>query len=159
MDDIPPSAASLLARRVAAAMLENDRASTSLGMRVEAVDAGRASLIMEVRPDMLNGHASCQGGFIFALADSAFAYACNSRNLRTVAAGCQIEFLRPVLPGDTLRAEAVERAAGGRLGVYDVTVSNQRGEMVALFRGKSCRISGSVIDEGRAPGEPGSEQS
>ena len=148
MDDIQPADELKLAQRVLAAMLQNDQATLSLGMRAEAIEAGSASFTMIVRADMLNGFASCQGGFIFALADSAFAYACNSRNLRTVAAGCQIEYLRPAIAGDVLRADAVERAAGGRLGVYDVEVSNQRGEMVALFRGKSCRITGSVIVEG-----------
>jgi acyl-CoA thioesterase len=136
-----------LAQRVAKALLKEDGASMSLDMQIESVDAGKATLTMQVRADMVNGHATCHGGFIFTLADSAFAFACNSGNHRTVAAGCQIDYVRPALLGDRLRAEAIERAAGGRLGVYDVHVSNQRGETIALFRGKSCRISGVVVDE------------
>ncbi|NKF23505.1 hydroxyphenylacetyl-CoA thioesterase PaaI [Solimonas marina] len=139
-----------LAQRVVRRMLEGDTATAMLGMEVESVASGRAVVAMTVRGDMLNGHASCHGGLIFSLADSAFAFACNSGNQRTVAAGCQIDFVKATRLGDRLRAEAVERNAGSRLGVYDITVSNQHGELVALFRGKSCRIGGHVID----PDEP-----
>jgi len=107
---------------------------------------------MVVRRDMLNGHRTCHGGFIFALADSAFAFACNSRNEANVAAACQIEYLLPGYEGDLLQAEAVERALSGKNGVYDIAVSNQHGELIALFRGKSHRIRGTVIpvpEEGR----------
>ena len=94
---------------------------------------------------MVNGHHICHGGLIFTLADTAFAYACNSYNLNTVASGCNIDFVAPGREGDTLQAEAVERALSGRTGVYDVTVRDSAGKTVALFRGKSYRISGEVI--------------
>ncbi len=97
---------------------------------------------------MLNGHDICHGGFIFTLADSAFAYSCNSYNLVTVASGCTIDFLAPARQGDVLRAQAHERSVSGRTGVYDIEVTNQRGEKIALFRGKSYRIKGHVV-EGR----------
>jgi acyl-CoA thioesterase len=95
---------------------------------------------------MLNGHDICHGGFIFTLADSAFAYACNSYNQNTVASACHIDFLAPAKQGDTLQAEAVERSLSGRTGVYDVTVRTHTGTTIALFRGKSYRIRGEVID-------------
>ncbi|CAG0959516.1 acyl-CoA thioesterase [Burkholderiales bacterium] len=135
-----------LAERVADAMYERDRASIALGIRVESCAPGRAELSMGVRGDMLNGHAICHGGFIFTLADSAFAYACNSYNLVTVASGCSIDFLAPAREGDVLTARGVERSTSGRTGVYDIEVTNQRGEKIALFRGKSYRIKGHVID-------------
>lgn len=114
-------------------------------MRIDAVSPGAATLSMTVREDMLNGHDICHGGFIFALADSAFAFACNSYNFVTVASGCSIDFLAPARQGDVLSASAQERSASGRTGVYDIDVTNQRGERVALFRGKSYRIKGSVM--------------
>jgi acyl-CoA thioesterase len=138
--------AQALAERVAAAMYERDPASQRLGIRIVRVAPGRATLAMSVRPDMLNGHAICHGGFIFTLADSAFAYACNSYNLTTVASGCSIDFLAPARESDMLEALAEERSASGRTGIYDIEVRNQRGERVALFRGKSHRIKGHVID-------------
>ena len=94
---------------------------------------------------MLNGHDICHGGLIFTLADSTFAYACNSRNLNTVAAGCSIEFLKSGKAGDVLTCEGVERVLQGRHGIYDMTVTNQDGEVVAMFRGKSTQIKGNVI--------------
>lgn len=134
-----------LAERAAQAMYARDTATQALGIELESVAPGRACLTMRVRHDMLNGHASCHGGFIFTLADSAFAFACNSRNDRTVAAGAEVDFLRPGFEGDVLRAEAVERALKGRSGIYDITVTNQKGEVVALFRGRSHRVPGEVI--------------
>ena len=139
--------AQALAERVARAMLDRDPASQKLGMRIANVAPGHAEVSMAVRPDMLNGHAICHGGFIFTLADSAFAYACNSYNLSTVASGCAIDFVAPAREGDVLTARAAERSAAGRTGVYDIEVVNQRGETVALFRGKSYRIKGHVVDE------------
>ena len=136
-----------LAERVAATMFANDRASQTLGMRIASVTPGRAELTMTVRDDMLNGHAICHGGFIFALADSTFAFACNSYNRNTVAQGCSIEYLAPAHAGDVLHAIGVERSRGGRTGVYDIEVRNQNGRTVALFRGKSYRIDGHVVDE------------
>jgi len=148
----PPSptsqrTAEKLAERVAETMFSNDRASQALGMRIATVTPGRAELTMTVRDDMLNGHAICHGGFIFALADSTFAFACNSYNRNTVAQGCSIEYLAPAHAGDVLHAVGVERSRGGRTGVYDIEVRNQNGRTVALFRGKSYRIDGHVVDE------------
>ncbi len=135
-----------LAERVAAAMYARDTATQALGIRVERVGPGRSELSMAVRADMLNGHEICHGGFIFTLADSAFAYACNSYNLNTVASGCSIDFIAPARAGDELTAKAHERQLAGRTGVYDVEVANQRGEVVAFFRGKSYRIKGHLIE-------------
>ena len=100
---------------------------------------------MTVRQDMVNGHHICHGGLIFTLADSAFAYACNSYNKNTVASACHIDFLSPAKEGDILEAEAIEQSLSGRTGVYDVTVRTRNGKTVALFRGKSYRINGEVI--------------
>jgi acyl-CoA thioesterase len=100
---------------------------------------------MAVREPMLNGHQICHGGFIFTLADSTFAYACNSHNKVTVAAGASIEFLKPAHAGDVLTCEGIEQVLQGRHGVSDMKVTNQRGETVALFRGKSASIQGSIV--------------
>jgi acyl-CoA thioesterase len=139
--------AQALAERVAEEMYSRDRASQALGMKIASVGPGHAELTMPVRADMLNGHAICHGGFIFALADSAFAFACNSYNLTTVASGCAIDYMAPAREGDLLTARARERSVSGRTGVYDIEVSNQRGETIALFRGKSYRIKGHVVEE------------
>src|SRR6266404_3832056 len=141
-----PQDAQALAERVAAAMYERDRASQSMGIEIAGVGPGRAVLRMAVRADMLNGHAICHGGFIFTLADSAFAFACNSYNLTTVASGCSIDFVAPAREGDVLAAMARERSVSGRTGVYDIEVTNQRGETVAYFRGRSYRIKGHVLE-------------
>lgn len=142
-----PAAAQRLAERVAAGMFANDRASRGLGMQLASVAPGRAEMTMTVREDMLNGHAMCHGGFIFLLADSTFAFACNSYNRNTVAQGCSIDYLAPAHLGDVLHATGVERSRTGRTGVYDIEVRNQHGRTVALFRGKSYRIDGHVVDE------------
>jgi acyl-CoA thioesterase len=142
-----PQEAQALAERVAAGMYERDRASQTMGMQIGAIGPGYAELTMTVRADMLNGHAICHGGFIFTLADSAFAFACNSYNLTTVASGCAIDFVAPAREGDVLAAMARERSVSGRTGVYDIEVTNQRGETVAYFRGKSYRIKGHVIED------------
>lgn len=134
-----------LAQAVANAMWSRDNATQALGMEVLAVGPGTATIAMPVRPEMLNGHHMCHGGYIFTLADSAFAYACNSYNQNTVASACHIDFLAPARLGDVLEAEAVERSAAGRTGVYDITVRVRGGKTVALFRGKSYRIQGEVI--------------
>lgn len=102
-------------------------------------------MTMTVTPEMVNGHHICHGGLLFALADTAFAYACNSYNKNTVAAACHIDFLSPAKEGEVLEAEAVERSLSGRTGVYDVVVRTNHGRVVALFRGKSYRITGEVI--------------
>jgi len=136
-----------LAQRVAERMLASDRASRGLGMAIVQIEPGRATLSMTVRGDMVNGHAICHGGFIFTLADSAFALACNSYNFNTVAQGCSIEYLAPAREGDVLTAVAHERSLSGRTGVYDIEVTNQRGETIALFRGKSYRIKGHIVED------------
>ncbi|HEX7327629.1 MAG TPA: hydroxyphenylacetyl-CoA thioesterase PaaI [Casimicrobiaceae bacterium] len=128
-------------------MFAADRASQALGMRVETVGPGRATVTMTVRDDMVNGHATCHGGIIFLLADSTFAFACNSYNRKTVAQGCSIEYLAPAHAGDVLRASGVERSRSGRTGVYDIEVRDQHERVVALFRGKSYRIDGHVVPE------------
>lgn len=135
-----------LAHAVGQAMFAADTASQhTLGMRLLSCQPGRAVLCMTVQALHLNGHQMCHGGFIFTLADSAFAFACNSYNLVTVAAGCSIEFLRPGKLGDVLTATAQEQVRNGRHGIYDITVHNQRDEVVALFRGKSAQIAGTVL--------------
>ena len=134
-----------LAQAVGAAMYAVDAATQGLDMQVTEMAAGYARLTMRMRPDMLNGHQTCHGGFIFALADSAFAFACNSRNASTVASGCTIDFLAPAYAGDELTAVAQERSLAGRTGVYDVTVTNHDGRQVALFRGRSYRIKGQIV--------------
>lgn len=137
-----------LAARVGEAMWSTDTASKdTMGMQLVECAPGRAVLRMEVKERHLNGHRICHGGFIFTLADSTFAFACNSRNRVTVAAGCSIEFLRPGQLGDVLTCEGVEQALQGRHGIYDMKVSNQKGEVVAMFRGKSASIQGTVIPE------------
>lgn len=136
-----------LARAVGAVMYERDTGSQAMGIRLEEIRPGFARMTMAVRPDMLNGHGLCHGGFIFTLADSAFAYACNSGNHSTVASGCAIEFLAPGIQGDVLQAEAVEQSRTGKTGVYDITITNQDGKRIALFRGKSYQIRGEIISD------------
>jgi acyl-CoA thioesterase len=131
---------------VAERMFANDRASRALGMRIERVAPGRAELTMTVTDSMLNGHGICHGGYIFLLADSTFAFACNSYNRNTVAQGCSIDYLAPARKGDVLRARGAERSRTGRTGVYDIEVTNGT-STVALFRGKSYRIDGTIVDE------------
>lgn len=138
--------AQALAERAGKTMYERDPASQALGMSLDEIRPGYARMSMTVRPDMLNGHASCHGGFIFALADSAFAFACNSHNFVTVGAGCTIDYLAPGREGDRLTAEAVEMSLAGKTGIYDIKVSNQEGKTIALFRGKSHRVSGHVVE-------------
>ena len=133
-----------LAQACADAMWADDLASQQLGMHIEAVSSGRCTISMRIRSDMTNGHGIAHGGFIFALADSAFAFACNSHNVRTVAQACDIVFVAPGQEGDLLVAEAVERHKFGRNGIYDIRVT--RGEdVVAEFRGRSRTIGGPVV--------------
>lgn len=139
-----------LARQVAEALYARDAAAQHLGVVIEDVGPGYAVLTMTVRPEMLNGHDSCHGGMIFALADTAFAYACNSRNEATVAAGCSIEYLAPAREGDRLTATARETAKTGRQGVYDIAITNAAGETVASFRGRSASLRKPVIEGGPA---------
>lgn len=135
------------AERAAEALWRGDAASRQLGMKLESCAPGRATVSMQIRRDMVNGHGICHGGLIFALADSAFAFACNSYGDNTVAAGAAIEFLMPAREDDVLRAIAVERWRAGRAGIYEIEVRNQRDETVALFRGRSHQIAGRLIDD------------
>lgn len=132
-------------QEVADVMYSRDHAARALGIQIVAVNRGSATTSMLVRQDMVNGHNICHGGYMALLCDTAFAYACNSGNLNTVASGFSIEILAPAMLGDTLVAVAVEQAQRGRQGVYDIKLSNQTGDIIALFRGKSARIAGEVI--------------
>jgi len=134
-----------LAEAAGASMFARDAASQALGMKLVEIRPGYARMSMPVRTDMLNGHQTCHGGFIFALADSAFAFACNSHNHTTVGAGCTIDYLAPGRLDDLLTAEAIERTLAGKTGIYDVNVTNQEGKMIATFRGKSHRVAGEVV--------------
>lgn len=134
-----------LAGQCARTMLSRDRASLGLGMQLLAVARGTATMQMAVRGDMVQGHGSCHGGFIFTLADSAFAVACNTYNQVTIGLGCTIDYLAPAFEGDTLIAACVEQSRKGRTGTYDVRVENQEGQLIALFRGKSYKVQGSVL--------------
>jgi acyl-CoA thioesterase len=127
-----------VARRCADAMYANDAASKSLGIRVEIPAAGEAVAHMTVRDDMVNGFDVCHGGLLFTLADTAFAFACNAYDNLTFAAAANIEFIRPVLLGDELRAMAREDYRGSKRGLYTVEIRNQRDEVVALFHGRSA---------------------
>ncbi|MDH4450014.1 MAG: hydroxyphenylacetyl-CoA thioesterase PaaI [Rhodoferax sp.] len=142
--ELTPAEAEQLAQDAANAMWSRDHVAQSMAMALDEVRPGFARLSMVIRQDMVNGHAICHGGMLFTLADTAFAYACNSHNHNTVASACHIDFLAPSHLGETLVAEAHERALSGRAGVYDVTVSTAKGKTVALFRGKSARIKGEV---------------
>ena len=135
------------AHRCADAMWATDRASQALGMRIASVGPGTATLTMQVRDDMLNGHGICHGGMIFTLADSAFAFACNTYNQLTVAQQNQITYLTPGQANETLTAIASETARQGRSGTYDVVVTGEDDRQIALFRGLSRTISGTHFDE------------
>jgi acyl-CoA thioesterase len=134
-----------LAAATGRVMYANDHASQALGIVLEEVRPGYARMRMTVRADMVNGHELCHGGLIFTLADSTFAFACNSHNRVTVAQGAAIEFLAPGRLGDVLTAVGEERHRRGRNGVYDIAVTNQHGERIALFRGRSFRIAGQLV--------------
>ena len=123
-------------------MFARDRAAQSLAMRITHIAPGEATIEMAVRDDMLNGFDTCHGGFITTLGDTAFAYACNTRNELTVASGLSVDFVAPGRPGDVLVAEAKELSQAGRTGVYDVTIRNSQGQLIALFRGKSYSMKG-----------------
>ncbi len=141
--------AQALAEKTAAQLWAQDQATQGLGMELVRVAPGQAVLRMTVQAQMLNGHQTCHGGYLFTLADSAFAFACNSHNQNTVAAACSIDYLAPARLGDTLEATATEVALAGRSGVYDVEIRLVSGPTpglpVALFRGKSHTIKGTVL--------------
>ncbi|WP_419911750.1 hydroxyphenylacetyl-CoA thioesterase PaaI [Hoeflea sp.] len=134
-----------LAEACAQSMWENDNASRHLGMEIEAVSAGSATLSMTVRDHMTNGHDICHGGYIFTLADSAFAFACNSYNQNAVAQHCAVSFLLPVHSGEKLTAVAREIHRAGRSGIYDIRVTRGDGETVAEFRGQSRTVKGTHL--------------
>ena len=136
-----------LAERIAEVLYADDRASQSHGIRLIEVRPGYAKLSMIVRGDMVNGHRICHGGMVFTLADSAFAFACNSHNDRTVAAAASIDFLAASYEGDELTAEATELWRTKRNGIYEITVTNQKGARIAFFRGRSYRIDGQVVSD------------
>jgi acyl-CoA thioesterase len=135
-----------VAQAVGQSMFAADAASReTMGMALLECKPGYARMSMQVRELHLNGHKICHGGFIFTLADSTFAFACNSHNKVAVAAGCSIEFLKPGQLGDVLTCEGIEQTLSGRHGIYDMKVSNQNGEVIAMFRGKSAQIAGTVL--------------
>ena len=140
-----------VATRAADAMWAGDAASRALGMRLVEVGPGRATLRMTVRADMVNGHDIAHGGYVFLLADTAFAVACNSYGQSTVAAGCDIAFLAPVHAGDHLTAEARETHRAGRSGIYDVSVRRGDGTVVAELRGRSRTIKGTLVPQEEDP--------
>jgi len=136
-----------LADAAAQVICAHDRCALALGLRLLEVGPGIARMQMAVSEDMMNAHNTCHGGLIYTLADSTFAYACNSHNKNAVAVTCLIEYLRPAYVGDVLTASGAEQSLEGRNGVYDIRVQNQKGEPVALFRGKSTQIKGNVADQ------------
>lgn len=142
-------AAQQLAEACRAAMYERDAGAQKLEIEITSVGPGVSVATMPVRADMLNGHGICHGGYIFSLADTAFAYACNSRNHATVAQHCAIEFIAPAKLGDRLTATAKEQVLAGRNGVYDITVRREDGATIACFRGRSFQLQGQVINDNK----------
>lgn len=140
------TAAQALAERVAAAMLERDESARFLGVTLEAVAPGFARMAMTVTRPMLNALGLCHGGFTYKLADDAFAYACNAYNRNAVGLNCTVSYLAPAREGDRLTAVCEERHRKGRSGTYDVTVTNQNGDVVALFRGLCRVVDGSIVE-------------
>ncbi len=136
-----------IASKSAETMWENDAASQALGITVEVTAPGKAVATFEVRPDMLNGYSLCHGGYLFLLADTAFAFACNTYNKVTLASGASIDFLRPAKLGDTIVATATEFHRGGRTGFYDVVLKNQHGQDIAAFRGRSHSTNKEMFEE------------
>ena len=136
-----------IAERCAEVMRPDDKAAQGLGIEIVRVAPGEAAARMTVRNDMVNGHDICHGGFIFALADTAFAYACNTFNVRTVASGVDINFIAPAHKGQVLTAHGHGRHQGGRSGVYDIEVKNESDELIAVFRGRSTRIKGHFFED------------
>jgi acyl-CoA thioesterase len=153
--DLDPSTLSpdALAAEVARRMWADDRASQALGMELLEVRSGYARIRMPIRRDMTNGHGICHGGYMFLLADSTFAFACNSHNQRAVAASAEIHFLASAHEGDVLTATGVEQHLAGRSGVYDMRVTDQHGRLIALFRGKSATIKGRFLESADTAGD------
>jgi acyl-CoA thioesterase len=138
-------AAQTIADAVGQGMYARDKAAQALGITLLDIRQGYARMSMAVRDDMLNGHATCHGGFIFTLADTAFAYACNSGNQATVAQHCAISFLAAPRLGDVLTATAQERQRGRRTGFTDIDIADQSGRLVAVFRGHSYQVNGTIV--------------
>lgn len=136
-----------LAEACAHAMWAEDTASQNLGMSLDHISPGCATLSMTISNVMTNGHGSCHGGYIFTLADSAFAFACNTYNQNTVAQNCSITYLAPGHAGDRLTAEAVEVSRKKRTGLYDIKITNQRGDLIARFTGHSSTVKGTHLPE------------
>jgi acyl-CoA thioesterase len=136
-----------MAEACARAMLQEDVSTRHLGINLDCVAPGAATLSMTVAACMTNGHGICHGGFIFSLADSAFAFACNSYNQRAVTQHCAITFIASAFSGDRLTATAREVSRRGRSGIYDITVTNQSGDKIAEFRGHSSTIKGTHLPE------------
>ena len=136
----------VLARACADAMWEDDKAARGRGIELTDIGAGRATTEITVSEDMVNGHDICHGGYIFMLADTAFAYACNTYDQRTVAQHCSIEFMAPAHTGDRLIARATERSRRGRSGIYDISVATSDNRAIAEFRGLSRTIKGTLIE-------------
>lgn len=143
---LPPEV-SAVARR----MWEEDVPARALGIEPVSVSPGRARVRMQVRPEFVNAVGVCHGGYLFLLADTAFAFACNSHNQKAVAASAAIDFVAPAFGGEVLAAEAVEQHRAGRSGVYDVRVTNEAGALVALFRGRAATIKGTHLEEDAPP--------
>ena len=137
----PQRAAELCAQ----ALSQRDPCAQDLGIELAEVRPGYARMTLAVTQTMVNGHGTCHGGMLFTLADTAFTYACNSRNRVTVASGASIDFLGPGRLGDTLIATAIGHTLTGRTGLYDVEITNQRGDLLAVFRGRSCRLQGELV--------------
>lgn len=142
----PAPDAQTLAERVGAAMLERDDSARFLGVSLDAIGPGHARMSMMVTRPMLNALGLCHGGFTYKLADDAFAYACNSHNRNAVGLNCTISYLAPAREGDRLTAICDERHRKGRSGTYDVTVTNQDGEVIALFRGLCRVVDGTIVE-------------
>ena len=140
--------AAKLARTCAEAMWADDATSRELGLTLVSVEQGKAVLTMTVGPDMVNWHDTCHGGFVYLLADTAFGYACNSRNQRMVAQYCTISYLNPAKRGERLIAQATEQQLEGRSGIYDVSVKREDGTAIAEFRGHARAITGNIVPEG-----------
>ena len=141
------SDAQKMAEACASALWRMDTASRRLGMSLDRIAPGEAVISLTVTDEMLNGHGTAHGGTIFTLADSAFGYASNTRDQRSVAQHCSVTFLAPAVIGDRLTAHALERAIAGRSGIYDITVTDQTGRTVAEFRGHSRTVKGRVLEE------------
>lgn len=139
----------LLAKQCAEHMLINDPVSKNLGITIESMECGQSKVSMTITNDMLNGHKTCHGGILFSFADSAFAFACNSQNEAAVAASCTIDFLLPAYANDKLTATANQSHQGKRTGIYQVAITNQNNQLIALFKGNSARIKRNVLPDNK----------